>query len=480
MRAVIYCRFSSSRQREASIEDQERCCREFCAREGHDVVRVYADRAMSGRTDDRPEFQRMIANAGESDLVVVYMMDRFSRDPYDAPVYKRELSKRGVRVVSATESISDTPEGIVMEKLLEGMAAAESMRTSRRTVRGMEGEAMKAHALGVRVYGYGIAEDGTYVVEPSEAEIVREVFRRHNNGEPTNAIARDLAARGVTTYAGNPCGYTMVYNILRNRKYTGEYRWGGIVIDGGMPQIVSVGEFEMAQSIRPRKLGSRASYVLSGKALCGTCAMDMQGASGTGRGRSYSYYRCRDGHVKPIRVDYLHSEIVKRVRELLSDRETALSIAAGVIEATGMDEDAGERRKAAQRRLREAEEGLSNLMSAVEKGMPYELVEERVSQLGEMRERARLEADVVEATPEDFADFLQFGANLDDSSLLEAFVYQVVVSDGDVLVTLNCDIGGEPARFRLVRVDCDWLPVGNGVRIRVLGGRVVIGFDRVA
>lgn len=86
-RAVIYARFSCNRQREASIEDQLRVCREWCAREGYEVAAEYCDRAVSGRTDDRPEFQRMIANAGESEIVLVYMMDRFSRGEYDAPIY---------------------------------------------------------------------------------------------------------------------------------------------------------------------------------------------------------------------------------------------------------------------------------------------------------------------------------------------------------------------------------------------------------
>lgn len=86
--AVIYARFSCSKQREASIDDQLRVCQDWCAREGYAVVAEYCDHAVSGRTDDRPQFQRMIANAGESDVVLVYMMDRFSRDPFDAPIYK--------------------------------------------------------------------------------------------------------------------------------------------------------------------------------------------------------------------------------------------------------------------------------------------------------------------------------------------------------------------------------------------------------
>ena len=78
--AVIYARYSSDKQREASIEDQIRVCREYCKAEDIEIVREYCDYAITGKTDDRPQFRRMIANAPEAELVVVYMFDRFSRN----------------------------------------------------------------------------------------------------------------------------------------------------------------------------------------------------------------------------------------------------------------------------------------------------------------------------------------------------------------------------------------------------------------
>ena len=98
--AVLYARYSSDKQREASIDDQLRVCSEYCVREGIEVLKAYTDYALSGKTDQRPEFRRMIANAPESDLVVVYMFDRFSRDRYDSIVYKRQLADCGVLVVA--------------------------------------------------------------------------------------------------------------------------------------------------------------------------------------------------------------------------------------------------------------------------------------------------------------------------------------------------------------------------------------------
>lgn len=197
-RAAIYARFSCSKQREASIEDQLRVCHEWCDAHGYEVVAEYADHAISGRTDERPEFQRMIANAGEAEVCLVYMMDRFSRDVYDAPIYKKKLRDKGCKVVSATEAMPDGPEALLIEKLYEGLAAIESAHTSERVKRGMTGNALKCMGNGVRVFGYSIV-NGVYRENPAEAQIVREIFARHNAGENSNSIARDLARRGISS-----------------------------------------------------------------------------------------------------------------------------------------------------------------------------------------------------------------------------------------------------------------------------------------
>ena len=120
--AVIYARYSSSNQQEQSIDGQIRVITEYAERQGYRIVDTYIDRAMTGRTDDRPDFQRMIAESfkGNFDYIIVYKLDRFSRSRYDSAVHKRTLRNNGVKVISATESIADTPEGIMFESILEG------------------------------------------------------------------------------------------------------------------------------------------------------------------------------------------------------------------------------------------------------------------------------------------------------------------------------------------------------------------------
>ena len=124
MTGVIYARYSSDNQREESIEGQLRECKEFAAKNGIEIVDTYIDRALSAKTDNRPDFQRMIKDSSKElfDTIIVWKLDRFARNRYDSAHYKAILRKNGVKVVSATEIISDTAEGILLESLLEGMA----------------------------------------------------------------------------------------------------------------------------------------------------------------------------------------------------------------------------------------------------------------------------------------------------------------------------------------------------------------------
>ena len=468
--AVIYARFSSSKQREASIDDQLRVCREWCAREGYAIVAEYCDYALSGRSDDRPQFQQMIANAGESDIALVYMMDRFSRGEYDAPIYKRELSLKGVRLVSALEQIPDSPEGIIYEKLLEGLAACESRKTAVRVRRGMEGNALKCMTNGVRVFGYASDEDDRYVVDPDKAPYVVEAFGRRLKGEAVNSIAADFARRGVKSYTGRPCGYSMVFKMLKNEKYTGVYSWGGIRQEGGMPAIIDRETFmaaQMVQGKKQRKNEEWGEFALSGRVICSGCGRNMPGVSGRGsKGKKYDYYACKRCEMKAVRRDWLEQGIVDALRGLLGDREEALGIArlmTGGEAAKAVEE----RRRMARNSKQSAEQGLANILAAIEQGIIAPGTKERIAQLENQRDEAERDLaklKLEEINPEEFADFLQFGATLDDAALLDAFVWQVMVTPEEAIVTLNYDVKeNEPARFSIqrVRTNLQWCAMGD-------------------
>lgn len=466
--AVIYARFSCSKQREASIEDQLRVCREWCAREGYGIVAEYCDYAISGKTDERPEFQRMVANAGESGIVLVYMMDRFSRDEYDAPIYKRQLRKAGVEVFSATETLPDGPERILVEKIYEGLAAVESEKISVRTKRGMEGNALKCMANGVHIFGYDIDDESSrYVVNEEQAALVREAFARRIMREPYKSIADDFAERGVLSAQGRPCSYNMIRKLLTNERYTGVYVFGDVRIEGGMPAIIDRSDYAKVQNIRGTKVRSEEEwgrFRLTGRAICSECGRDLSGVSGRGRHNvKYEYYACkRCGGIKPVRRDWLEKTIAESLRDMLADDATARRVAS--IMAAGGDRDGETMRKQAQKALREAENGLRNIMAAIEKGILMDDIQERIDQL--QAQKARAEEDLAGARSgkideELFVRFLKSGTTLTDEGLVDAFVYQAAVSTEDVIVTLNFDNEKrEPVRLDIERVlpEASWLP----------------------
>ena len=122
MTAVIYARYSSDNQREESIEGQIRECTAYAEKNDITIVKHYIDRAISAKTDNRPEFQQMSKARDKKlfEIVLVWKLDRFARNRYDSARYKTQLKKNGGKLMAATEIISEGPEGIILESVLEG------------------------------------------------------------------------------------------------------------------------------------------------------------------------------------------------------------------------------------------------------------------------------------------------------------------------------------------------------------------------
>ena len=162
MKAVIYARYSSDNQREESIEGQIRECTAYAEKNGITILRHYIDRAYSAKTDNRPEFQNMIKDSSKKqfEAIIVWKLDRFARNCYDSTHYKAILKRNDVKVISATEKISDSPEGILMESILEGFAEYYSADLSEKIVRGMTENALKCKFNGGgHTIGYAIDEE---------------------------------------------------------------------------------------------------------------------------------------------------------------------------------------------------------------------------------------------------------------------------------------------------------------------------------
>jgi DNA invertase Pin-like site-specific DNA recombinase len=301
--AVTYCRYSSHGQTEQSIEGQLRVNYEYAEREGYTIVADYIDRGISGRTDDRPEFQRMLDDSAKQncDTVLVWKLDRFARNRYDSAIYKAKLKKNGVRVVSCTERISDTPEGVILESVLEGFAEYYSASLSQNVKRGNRETLMKGNYLGgIAPIGYKIV-DKKLVENPETSWIIKTMFRQYADGVPVKEIMAALEAQGVRNAYGKPLSLSAMQNALKNQKYIGIYQVGDFLAPYELPALIDIETFNRAQDRRKafaHAPGAKPdTYLLQGKAFCGHCNAALVGVSGYNpAGVKYNYYACRVKH----------------------------------------------------------------------------------------------------------------------------------------------------------------------------------------
>lgn len=206
MNAVIYARYSCDNQREESIEGQLRECRVYAEKKDIKLVGTYIDRAMSAKTDNRPEFQQMVKDSenGLFDAIIVWKLDRFARNRYDSAHYKAILRKNGVRVMSATESISEGADGIILESVLEGFAEYYSAELSEKVIRGMTENALKCQYNGGFVpVGFKIDENKHYQLDELVAPLIQESFMMYVNGRPIKDIVEFLNSHGVLSSQGS-------------------------------------------------------------------------------------------------------------------------------------------------------------------------------------------------------------------------------------------------------------------------------------
>ena len=403
MTAVIYARYSSDSQREASIEGQLRDCKAYAEKNGITVVGTYIDRAYSAKTDDRPDFQRMIKDSAKKifDVVLVWKLDRFARNRFDAVNYKYQLEKNGVHLVSAMEPISQGPEGIMVESMLIGMAEYYSAELALKVARGERENALQCkYNGGIVPLGFTIGkEDRLYHIDPETAPIVQEIFTRYANGEPAEKIAASLNERGLRTRTGKPFVKNSFFQIFRNRRYIGEYRYKDIVTPGGIPAIVDEDlfnrvqqRFEQNKIAHGRPAKEDVSYLLTTKLFCGKCGTLMGGESGTSHmGNTYYYYKCgnakRHGKahcdLKAIRKEPLERFVVDTAIKVIFSDEIIEQLIDLVMEAQQKENT---RLPVLKDQLRDTEKRLANLLEAIEQGILTPTTKQRLDELEARKE----------------------------------------------------------------------------------------------
>lgn len=346
---VIYARFSSYGQNEQSIEAQVRICKEHAASKGLKVINIYPDKARSGTNDSRPAFQKMIADAssGAFKYIIVYMFDRFARNRRDSVMYKEMLKdKFGIRVISALEPIAEDEGGEFYEMFLDWNAEKYSKRLSKRVRDGLDTSVANGTFCGGRlIYGYKIDNEPIegklnksikrVKINEEEAKIIKYVFEEYGKGITKKDIADQLNKQG---YRLNGKLFTCKSfdRWLLNKKYTGEFSFGGRDCNNTYPQIIEKSLFEQVQKILNKNkyvaggiATAKVPYLLTGKLFCGHCGTEMVSDGGTGKmGKKHHYYACKKKKKdacdkKREDKDKLELYVTTCVRDFLSDKANA-------------------------------------------------------------------------------------------------------------------------------------------------------------
>lgn len=468
MKAVIYARYSSDNQREESIEGQLRECTAFAEKNGFTVLRHYIDRAFSAKTDNRPEFQNMIRDSAKKlfDVIIVWKLDRFARNRYDSARYKNVLKKNGVRVISATEVISDGPDGIILESVLEGFAEYYSADLSEKVVRGMTDNVLKGKFNGGPVpMGYVIDEDRHYQIDPIKAPFVREIFQLYDDGRTMKEIVTKMTEKGLLAANGKPLTYNSIRHILRNRRYIGEYSFRDTVLPDGVPAIVPKDLFDRVQERleknkqAPARFKATEEYLLSTKLICGYCGAMLCGESGRGHnGTLYHYYKCATAkkhrgecHKKAVQKQQIEDLVVAQLMNQLRDDKTVDAIVDCVMQ---LQEQENAAVPLLEQQLKETEVAIENMLNAIQQGVLTKSTKSRLEALEETRDKLELEIaqeklEKPMLSPMFIRSWIERFRKLDPKipshkkTLIESFLNAVILFDDRMVISFNYREGTE-------------------------------------
>ena len=473
MKAVIYARYSSDNQREESIEGQVRECQSFAERKGYTVIRTYIDRALSGtRADNRPEFQQMISDSTlrEFQYVIVWKIDRFSRDKFDSVKYKYALKSSGVSVISATEPIDGSPEGQMMESVFEGISVYYIKDLAQKTSRGMTENAIKGKFNGgTLTFGYTIDENHHFQLDPVNAPIVLDVFTRYSEGETIRSILEGINSKMSNN--GRKFTYHFLNWMLNNRRYLGEYKFQDTINNEAIPPIVTQELFDKCQhrlNVNKHKAGSfknnKEKYLLTGKIFCGICGATISGISGTGKCKSiYRYYKCMNVkkhkcNKKPVQKELIENIVLNAAMDIFKDKALIRKISKACFDLQSKESPM---LPALKRRLRENQKEIKNLMNAIKAGIVLKTTKSELEKLEAEQEQLEtniaMEKLVKPVIPQEKiqAWLMNFAAaDLSDHSqkqrIIDIFVNSVYVYDDRVVVFVNYKDGERCVDFSVV------------------------------
>lgn len=464
-RAVIYARYSSEKQNEQSIDGQIRVCKKFAEDNDIEIINIYTDKALSGRTDNRPGFKKMIADSYKQnfDFVIVYKLDRFSRNRYDSAVNKSILKKNNVKLLSAMENITDSPEGIILESLLEGLAEYYSAELAQKIKRGRIDSFKKGLSLGGGVpFGYKI-ENRKYVIDEDKREVVEFVFAKYSTGTPPKDIIKALKEKGFKFTPTN------IQRMVSNKKYIGIYEFNGEEVKNYIPAIVSKEVFMKSQKFlekhkkSPASAKAKVNYLLSGKLFCGYCNKIMFGESGVGRnGTVYNYYKCSTNkktatscEMKTYKKDYLEKLVIDATQNYIFAKENYNNLINNVVKVHNRELENDSTLNLLKDKLNATNKEIENIIRIVKTGKATDSILEELKKLED--EKKELELSIMQNENKFSFEmkrehiefwFDQFkNISADDTNsmqyLVEAFINKIIVFNDKIRIVYNSSNNNE-------------------------------------
>ena len=459
---VIYARYSSNNQTEQSIEGQIRVCREYAQRNNLAVAGTYIDRATTGTNDNREQFQKMLKDSDKKawDYVLCYKLDRFSRNKYEMAIHRKHLKDNGVKILSAMENIPETPEGVLLESLLEGMNQYYSEELSQKTKRELRETRIKGNYMGGPInYGYSIKHENVgdqtvskVVINEDEAPVLLHIFEAYAAGNRIPDIVRELDDKGIRN-RGNPFTVNSLYFMLQQEKYTGTYTIHGETFTHIYPAIIPK---ELYQIVRKRvdanKTGKHVigvDYILMGKCFCGYCGRQLRSAAGTTTdGTILRYYRCPyskkdvNCHNKSVRKEVLEEIIINTLTEELTKPDNLNFLTDKVFELYCENQNDSNLRRY-EKELAATDKAITNILKAIEEGIFTPSTKQRLTELEEKKARIEQAITVESArgknmlTKEDIERYITDAIKLSAKQMVELLVERIDVFADKICIKLK-------------------------------------------
>lgn len=451
---VLYGRYSSHNQKDISVEQQFEKGYELAAEYGIRIIDTYADRAVSGRTDKRRDFQRMMTDAakGKFRYVIAWKSNRMGRNMLEALINEARLQDLGVRVLYVEEDFDDTAAGRFAARSMMNVNQFYSENMAEDIKRGLYDNAANCMvANGHLPYGYKADETLHYAIDEPKAAVIREIFTRVSCGEAFVDIMASLNARGIKTSYGRPWGRSSFQKILSNERYRGIYIYGDVRKEGGIPRIISDELYFKVQEVITTKKNPQGrhrvngDYLLTGKLFCGHCKSPMTGISGTSRsGNLHYYYVCQKRRTektcekKNLRRDDIELQVAKAIKRRTLDDDTINWIADSVVEYS-QHQESSSGIGLLEDQLKDTQRSIKNLMAAIEQGIITPTTKARLMELEKEqsdidRKITMAKADVIPVNRDQLVGWLKklqagdvhdkkYQAELFDTFLIAVYVY---------------------------------------------------------